>query len=249
MNALIFSSVTFAFHSRKYVTNTCSSPAHLVFSWPVSNVSALYSRTTQHNHNTSQAAIAPWHGSSPEGTARNVPRALHRPPRRTSDRDMHHPHPGRPKLPMLLLRLPPARKHVLIELILNLAGGVTHKDARVWVARTYLRLRALQRGLRVLELGSDVVREAEVWVLVDRAGDETRDGRRAAEDVREGVREGGRGLDGGEHSADVVPVIAGEVKSVPATPPEQLGMHESVKPNVDLTWLYETCREIRDMLR
>lgn len=62
-----------------------------------------------------------------------------------------------------------------------------------------------ERGLGVLELDGDVACETEVRVLVDRARDEARDVGCSAKDVREGVGEGGRGLDGGKVDlADVV---------------------------------------------
>lgn len=63
-----------------------------------------------------------------------------------------------------------------------------------------------ERRLGVLELDGDVAREAEVRVLVDRARDEARDVRSGAEDVGEGVGEGGRGLDGRE--VDLADVVA-----------------------------------------
>lgn len=106
-----------------------------------------------------------------------------------------------------------------IDLVLDLRGGVAHVDRRVRVARTHLRLRALERGeelrvqqrrLGVLELLRDVAREPEVGVLVDRAGDQAGDVRRRAEDLREGVGEGGRGLDGGE--VDLADVVAEGVR-------------------------------------
>ena len=96
---------------------------------------------------------------------------------------------------------------MLVDLVLDLRGGIVHVDARVDVGRAHLRLRALERGeelgvdergLRVLELDGDVAREPEVRVLVDCAGDEAGDVGLRAEDLREGVGEGGRGLDGGE---------------------------------------------------
>lgn len=109
---------------------------------------------------------------------------------------------------------------MLIHLILNLRRLVRHINTTVRVARAHLGLRALQRGeelcmqqrgLGVLELLRDVAREAEVRVLVDRAGDEARDVRGRAENVREGVGERRGGLDGGEVDlADVVRVVEAE---------------------------------------
>ena len=104
---------------------------------------------------------------------------------------------------------------MLIDLILDLIGLVRHEDAAIGVARAHLRLRALQSGeearvkeggLGVLELAGDVAREAEVRVLIDCAGDERGDVGRGAEDLREGVGEGGRGLDGDE--VDFANVVA-----------------------------------------
>ena len=101
-----------------------------------------------------------------------------------------------------------------VDLVFDLPGCVAHEDARVDVRCAHLRLRALQRGeelgveergLGVLELDGDVACETEVRVLVDRARDEARDVGCSAKDVREGVGEGGRGLDGGKVDlADVV---------------------------------------------
>ena len=119
---------------------------------------------------------------------------------------------------MLLDGLLPAREPVLVDLVLDLVRGIVHEYARVDVRRAHLRLWALQRGeelgvdergLGVLELDGDVAREPEVRVLVDRAGDEAWDVGRAAEDLREGVGEGGRGLDGRE--VDLADVVAADV--------------------------------------
>ena len=100
-----------------------------------------------------------------------------------------------------------------VNLVLNHIRRVRHEDARIRVARAHLAERTLERWyelgvkehrLGVLELDGDVAREAEVRVLVDRARDEARHGAVCAEYLREGVREGGRGLDGGEvHFADI----------------------------------------------
>lgn len=66
--------------------------------------------------------------------------------------------------------------------------------------------------LWVLEFLCDVPGEAEVWVLVDCAGNETGDIGRIAKNVRKGVGEGGGGLDGRE--VDLADVIAdNEVKA------------------------------------
>lgn len=63
-----------------------------------------------------------------------------------------------------------------------------------------------QCGLGVLELGRDVAGEAEVRILVDRAGDEAWDVGGSTEDVGEGVGERGCGLDGGE--VDLAYIVA-----------------------------------------
>lgn len=105
---------------------------------------------------------------------------------------------------------------MLVDLVLDLRGGVAHEDTRVRVRRAHLRLRALERGeelrveqcgLLVLELRGDVARESEVRILVDRTGDQAGDVSLRAEDLREGVGERGCGLDGCEvNLADVVSV-------------------------------------------
>ena len=154
-----------------------------------------------------------------------------------------------PKLPVLLLRLLAAGEPVLVHLVLDLRGRVRHEDARRGVARAHLRLRALQRGeelavqqrrLRVLELGGDVAREPEVRVLVDRAGDEAGDVRGRAEDLREGVGEGGRGLDRGE--VDLPDVVAaqtgtGRLSAHHQSETTEWWTHESLNPNVAFAWL------------
>lgn len=97
---------------------------------------------------------------------------------------------------MLLLRLLTATKTMLIDLILDLGRGVGHVYSGVSIARAHLRLRALEgreelgvdeEGFGVLEFGGDVPGEAEVRVLVDRAGDKARNVGFGAEDLREGV--------------------------------------------------------------
>jgi hypothetical protein len=59
-----------------------------------------------------------------------------------------------------------------------------------------------ERWLGVFEASGDIAGQAEVWVLVNGTGDESGNlkvlFRVGAEDVREGVGEGGGGLDGGE---------------------------------------------------
>ena len=63
-----------------------------------------------------------------------------------------------------------------------------------------------ERGLGVLELARDVAREAEVRILINRAGNERGDVGRGAEDLGEGIGEGRRSLDGDE--VDFANVVA-----------------------------------------
>lgn len=101
-----------------------------------------------------------------------------------------------------------------INLILDLIGCIAHVDTRIRITRAHLCLRALegreelamhQRRFREFEFLSDVAREPEIRILVDCAGDQAGDlvdlgcfdtWSAAGEDVREGGREGGCGLDG-----------------------------------------------------
>jgi len=115
---------------------------------------------------------------------------------------------------MLLDGLLPSTERMLPDFIPDLRLRIAHADGRVGVAGRHLRLWALQRReelgvqqrrLGVLEPRGGVACQAEVGVLVDRAGDEARDVGFCPEDLGEGVREGRRGLDGAEVDlADVV---------------------------------------------
>lgn len=109
------------------------------------------------------------------------------------------------KPPMLLLRLPPTRKPMSINLVLDLVLGIAHKDTRIRIRSAHLRLRSLQGReesrvdqcrFGVFEFLGDVSRQSEVGVLVDGAGDEAGDVARFAKDLGKGVGEGGCGLDG-----------------------------------------------------
>lgn len=97
-----------------------------------------------------------------------------------------------PILSMLLLRLPPAREPMSIDLVLDLVRGITHKDTRVGIRGAHLRLWSLesgeesrvdQCGFGVFEFLGDVSRQSEVGVLVDGAGDETGDVAHLAKDL------------------------------------------------------------------
>ena len=106
---------------------------------------------------------------------------------------------------------------MFIDLILDLIRRIAHEDTRVRVGRAHFRLRALERReelgvdqgrFGVFELDGDVAGETEVRVLVDCAGNEARDVGLRAEDLEEGVGEGGCGLNCGE--VDLADVVAGK---------------------------------------
>ena len=109
-----------------------------------------------------------------------------------------------PKLPMFFFRLPTPGEPMSINLVLDLSRRIRHEDARIGIRRAHLRLWPLERGeefrmqksrLGVLELLCDIPCEAEVWILVNCAGDQARDVGRIAKDVGERIREGRGGLD------------------------------------------------------
>jgi len=103
---------------------------------------------------------------------------------------------------------------MLIDLILDLIRSIRHKDTRIRIRGAHFRLGTLeggeelgvdQGGFRVFELRSHVSGQTEVWVLVDRAWDETGYIRDGTEYLREGVGEGWSGLDGSEvYFSDVI---------------------------------------------
>lgn len=72
--------------------------------------------------------------------------------------------------------------------------------------------RVNERGLLVLEALGDFTGDAEVRVLVDRAGDEARDVGLGAEDLGERVGEGGGGLD--RDKVPLADVVAADGKDV-----------------------------------
>lgn len=163
---------------------------HFALSLPVSNRPARYSYRRNNEHSTLDTMKATAHLSHvfqllvilQEETEILV-------------RNIHIRVPS--QSPMLLLRLLASRKPVLVDLVLDLVRCVAHEDTRVRVGRAHLRLRALQCGeelgmqerrFRVFQFGSDVAGEAEVGILVDGTGDETRNVSLRAEDLRERVR-------------------------------------------------------------
>mmetsp|Transcript_3244 Transcript_3244/g.5785 ORF Transcript_3244/g.5785 Transcript_3244/m.5785 type:complete len:222 (-) Transcript_3244:327-992(-) len=129
-----------------------------------------------------------------------------------------------------LLRIPPPRESVRLDLPFNILRGVRQEDGRVGVAAAHLPLRSLQRreklGVdqrrlaleRVVtrhELMGDVAGEPKVRILVDGAGDEARErgrvGASAAQHVGEGAAEGRCGLHGREGDlADVRSAVEAE---------------------------------------
>ena len=120
--------------------------------------------------------------------------------------------PAKPSV--LFLRLAPATEPVAVDLVLDLIRRIIHVYARVGVRRAHLGLRALQRGeefgvqqrrLWVPQLVRDVARQAKIRILVYRARDQAGDVGLCAEDLREGVGKGRRGLDRAKvYLADVV---------------------------------------------
>lgn len=116
--------------------------------------------------------------------------------------------------PVLFLSLPSTAKPVSVNLVLDLVGCIRHVDGAVHIGCAHLgpgtlqrgeEFRVQERGFGVSEFGGDVTREAEVWVLVDGAGDEGGDIMFGAKDLWVRVREGCGSLDGGKvNFADVV---------------------------------------------
>jgi len=87
---------------------------------------------------------------------------------------------------------------MFINLVLNLIQGIRHEDTRIRVRGTHFRLRTLKGGeelgvdqsrFRVFEFCGHISCQTEVWILVDRARDETGYVRDGAEYLREGVGE------------------------------------------------------------
>lgn len=109
-----------------------------------------------------------------------------------------------------------AGEGILVDLCLDLLGGVVQEDGRLRQRRAHLCVVALQRWeelgvdkcrLDGSEFGRNVARQSEVRVLVDSAGNEAGNGVVGGQHDREGRRQGRRGLDGGETMlADVVRV-------------------------------------------
>ena len=92
-----------------------------------------------------------------------------------------------------------------------------------------------ERRFGVFELLCNIACEAEVWILVDGAGDEAGDVGYGAEYLGEGVLECRCGLDRGKVDfADVVSVVL----EVSNNRPARSGTHESVNPKVAFAWLY-----------
>lgn len=117
----------------------------------------------------------------------------------------------------------PAGEGEAVDFVLDLVRRVGQEDRRRVDARGHFRAGALERGqedgvddgwLLVLHFLRVVAALPEIRVLVDRARDQARDvahARAGAEDVWEGCREGGCGLDGAEEKfTDVVAVVEPE---------------------------------------
>lgn len=116
--------------------------------------------------------------------------------------------------------LSPAREGVLVDLVLDLVGGVGHVDGGVLVAGAHLGVMAEQGGdelgvdqgrLWELEPGGNVPGDAEVRILVNGGGDQAGDVLLATKDVGEGAREGGGSLD--RREGDLADVVTGAAKN------------------------------------
>lgn len=90
-----------------------------------------------------------------------------------------------------------------VDLVLDLGLGIRHEDGRAVDRGTHLGTGSLesreelcvdQSGLGVLELMSNITREAEVRVLIDRAGNQARNIRASSENLGKSVGEGGCSL-------------------------------------------------------
>ena len=143
---------------------------------------------------------------------------------------------------MLLLRLLSTAEPMPINLILDLIRSIRHEDTRVRIRGTHFRLGTLEGGeefgvdqcrFRVFEFRGHVSSQTEVWVLVDRAWDETGYVRDGTEYLREGVGERWSGLDCGE--VDFSNVIAGGwISKLPSAERWDISTNESLNPKVAL---------------
>lgn len=118
--------------------------------------------------------------------------------------------------PMQLDRVATTRESVLLYFVFDLRGGISKQNRGVGDARRHFRAGALKRGeefgvdqggFLVFELFGNVPSYPEIRVLVDSAGNQTRDVGFGSKDVRESVAKRRCGLDGGKVVfADIVRV-------------------------------------------